>query len=69
MPDLIWDLLSKFLVTVPGGRRLAPQGAGEMLRSPAGLRGPGVMVCAFVKSLILNCLQNCVLPFDSTQFA
>ena len=37
--DLIEHLLSKFLVTVPGGRRLAPQGAWEMLRSPAGLRG------------------------------
>ena len=30
------------LVKVPEGRRLAPQGAWEMLRSPTGLRGPGV---------------------------
>ena len=38
MSDLTWDLLSKFLVPVPGGRLLAPQGAWEMLRSPAVLR-------------------------------
>ena len=36
--DLIEHPLSTFLVPVPGGRRLAPQGAWEMLRSPAGLR-------------------------------
>ena len=40
--DLIEHPLSTLLVEVPEGWRLAPQGAWEMLRSPATLRGPGV---------------------------
>ena len=36
--DLIEHPLSRLPVTVLGGRWLAPQGAGEMLRSPAVLR-------------------------------
>ena len=40
--DLIEHPLSTLPVSVPGGWRLAPQGAWEMLRSPAVLRGPGV---------------------------
>ena len=40
--DLIEHPLSRLPVTVLGGRWLAPQGAWEMLRSPAVLRGPGV---------------------------
>ena len=42
--DLIEHPLSTLPVLVPGGRRLVPQGAWEMLRSPAVLRGPGVKI-------------------------
>ena len=42
--DLIEHPLSTLPVSVPVGRRLAPQGAWEMLRSPAALRGPFVKI-------------------------
>ena len=39
MPDIDRAFYIKSLFPVPEGRRLAPQGAWEMLRSPAALRG------------------------------
>ena len=56
------DLIPMTLFTVPEGRRLAPQGAWEMLRSPAVLRGPGVKASIFGKSLLLNYLQKLRAP-------
>ena len=60
--DLIEHPLFTLPVLVPGGRRLVPQGAWEMLRSPAVLRGPGVIACVFSKFLLLNYLQKLRAP-------
>ena len=70
MPDLIWYPLTILLITVPG--RAAARSAGSMGNAPLACRPSGDLVPWPVLSAI-PCYSiiyaNCVLPFDSTQFA